>query len=117
MAYHVYMDDMEQAMQQAIYATPFDWPGLKSELLANGVSNVSLALYGLISGEINGRQYIAYMAYDVHKEQRTRHNSVGLRPVGDLNGDGYQDMQIIQPAGGDQDQFVFKQNLYVIPVE
>lgn len=114
---HIYPDDQGRLMQQAIYATPYDWQAFKAELLAHGFSHITIAVDGLISGEISGRQYRAYMAYDVQQLQRTRHNTEGLTPVEDLNGDGYQDMQIIFSAGESQDQYVFKQNIYVVPVE
>lgn len=117
MANHVYTNDQEQTLQQTVYATPFDWLGLKAELQAQGYSKLSLAYDGVISGEINNQQYHAYMDYKVTRVQRSRHTQNGLKPVTDLNGDGHLDMQIILSDPDYPEGYGLKQIMYVFPAE
>ncbi|MCK5354482.1 MAG: hypothetical protein KAJ63_05140, partial [Methyloprofundus sp.] len=92
MAYHVYYDEQEQLMQQTIPSEPYAWYILLNKLESLGFSDITKSQLGIISARKGSHIYRAYMAYDVHTYDTVEEEISDFQAIGDLNGDGHQDL-------------------------
>ena len=102
-AYLVFLDGKGELRQQAILPTPADWVSLRSTLEKAGFTGVTLQTDGIITAtDVKGVVHKAIMSYQVTPSNSSA-DRVSFEPtVGDVNGDGQADFNVIYPSGDQQ---------------
>lgn len=107
----IFEDQQGRLMEQDIVPVPVDQAALRDAILAiEGVSSVRIGTDGVIVAIVDGTTIRGRMDYTVYREQASPRESVLLRLVGDVSGNGYDDYEITY-TNGDQ------QMLFIYPVE
>jgi len=93
--------------RQNLYPTPADWSRLKAYLKSFGTTNIDPE--GYITVQIANNTYRAIVDYAVEPSD-LRYGQITISDIGDKNGDGIGDYQVIYPNGDKQILYLLQNN-------